>query len=99
MELITKQANASKPQRIAEGDLRKERQAIYNTRRWTKLRKEILMRNPICELCNKELSEHVHHIVSFMDYTGMERINAAYSSNNLQALCSSCHSKLHQKHE
>jgi 5-methylcytosine-specific restriction protein A len=96
--LQTKQVNASKPSsKLEEGDKRKERQAIYNTTRWQRLRKEVLMQHPVCEQCNENLSEHVHHIVSFMNYEGNDRINIAYNSNNLQALCSQCHSKLHKR--
>jgi 5-methylcytosine-specific restriction protein A len=94
--LQTKQANASRPKRAAEGDTRQERQRIYNTQRWLKLRKEILMKQPLCQKCNSKLSEHVHHIDSFMNYAGNERLNVAYNSDNLQALCSECHSRMHE---
>jgi 5-methylcytosine-specific restriction protein A len=78
-------------------DSKAERQAIYNTRRWQRLRKEILMKHPICQLCNEKLAEHVHHIDSFMNYENDTRIIVAFNSENLQALCAECHTKIHTK--
>ena len=95
MTINLKQVTAN-PNRIGT---REERQKIYNNTRWVKLRKEKLMQNPICEVCNKQLADHVHHIDSFMNYVGNERINVAYDSNNLQSVCRECHNKLHQKHK
>jgi 5-methylcytosine-specific restriction protein A len=90
----TKEANASKPSTKLEGNRREERQAIYNTTRWHKLRKEILMQHPICEICNKNLAEHVHHVFSFMEFEGQTRINVAYDSNNLMSVCEECHTNI-----
>jgi hypothetical protein len=73
--------------RLAAGNKRLERQAIYNTQRWSKLRREVLMQHPLCEICGINLAEHVHHIISFMDYDYPMRLNIAFDSNNLQAVC------------
>jgi 5-methylcytosine-specific restriction protein A len=94
MTIKTKQVSANPEKPIGT---RQERQAIYNTPRWVKLRKEKLMQNPVCEVCNKELADHVHHINSFMNYSKEERINVAYNSNNLQSVCRECHTKIHKK--
>jgi 5-methylcytosine-specific restriction protein A len=94
--LQTKQANASRPD---SSNSRQERQKIYNTQRWVRLRKEILMRYPVCQRCNSKLSEHVHHIDSFMNYTGITRVSVAYDSRNLQALCAECHQLMHNSRE
>jgi 5-methylcytosine-specific restriction protein A len=96
MTIRTKKADLSKTVKVA-GDKRAERQAIYNTRRWTRLRKEILMSNPICQICGNHLAEHVHHIDSFMNYTGQTRISVAYNSDNLLAVCVECHNKQHEQ--
>jgi 5-methylcytosine-specific restriction protein A len=98
MKIVTKQANASVTEKTV-GDRKADRQAIYNTQRWTRLRKELLMNNPICQICGKQLSEHVHHIDSFMNYEGQTRIDVAYNSDNLQCVCAECHNQLHNEHE
>jgi 5-methylcytosine-specific restriction protein A len=98
MKIVTKQANASATEKTV-GDRKAERQAIYNTTRWKRLRKELLMKNPICQICKKQLSQHVHHIDSFMNYKGQTRIDVAYNSDNLQCVCMDCHNELHHKHE
>jgi 5-methylcytosine-specific restriction protein A len=89
--LVRKQANATHNVE----DSRRERQKIYNTQRWVNLRKFILMNNPVCQRCNARMSEHVHHIDSFMNYSGHERIAVAYNSDNLMALCEACHKEMH----
>lgn len=38
----------------------------------------------------------VHHIDSFMNYTGNMRLQKAYDFHNLQSLCKECHSNLHK---
>lgn len=78
-----------------EKSKREERQEIYNTPRWKRLRKSYLMKNPVCEICYKELATQVHHKDSFMNYTGETRKLIAYDEMNLQALCVRCHSEIH----
>lgn len=78
---------------------REDRQKIYQSTKWKELRIAKLMQNPLCELClqNGKVVEAVdiHHIDSFMNYTGTDRLAKAYDFNNLMALCKECHSKLH----
>lgn len=74
----------------------KERQQIYNTERWRRLRRYKLNTFPVCELCGKEQSEEVHHSDSFMNYTNpIERDRVAFDPSNLLALCGLCHRRLH----
>lgn len=55
------------------------------------------MNNPLCELCNQNLSECVHHIKPIERYVDnpilMEQL--AYDVSNLQALCLQCHKAIH----
>ena len=77
-------------------------QKIYNGTRWRNLRKSYLMEHPLCEMC---LSEgittpacEVHHIRHInVGNDELEMMDIAYDSNNLMALCSSCHDKIHNK--
>ena len=66
----------------------KPRNPIYSTARWKRLRKSVLARNPECQAddCDR-LAVHVDHIVPMSDG------GAAFETNNLQALCRSCHSR------
>lgn len=74
----------------------KERQAIYNTTRWRRLRRFKLNDCPVCEMCKRCQSEEVHHRDSFMNYTDARTRDAvAFDPNNLVALCAECHRRLH----
>jgi len=58
---------------------------------WLRLRKEFLLRNPLCEICRRDgrrrLASQVDHIVPFVGLNDPLRL----SINNLQALCLPCH--------
>lgn len=66
----------------------KKRNPVYSTARWQKLRQMILRQFPTCQAegC-RNLAREVDHVVS------LERGGAAFDSNNLQALCTSCHAR------
>ena len=72
-----------------------ERQKIYNTDRWHKLRASKLMQSPLCEVCLSKgvitPAFHIHHIDSFMNYEGMKRKEVAYNPDNLMSICEQCH--------
>lgn len=91
-----KQLKRNYPQK---NDKREERQEIYRSPEWKKLRKLFIQHNPLCQECLKEdiitPAIDVHHIDSFMNYEGLERLSVAYDINNLQALCKQCHQKKH----
>lgn len=76
---------------------RKERQEIYQTTRWRQLRLAKLLASPLCEVCLQQdkvtPAVDVHHIDSFMNYTGNKRLEKAYSFDNLMAICKECHQK------
>ena len=78
-----------------------ERQKIYNTNRWHKLRAGKLMQSPLCEVCLSKgvitPAFHIHHIDSFMNYEGMKRKEVAYNPDNLMSICEQCHNKLHNQ--
>lgn len=59
---------------------------IYNSKRWRILRKKILFESPICQNCDQQLATDVDHIKP------IEQGGAAWSKQNLQALCHQCHS-------
>lgn len=75
----------------------KERQKIYKSKNWINIRNAKLITTPICEVCNEKLAEDVHHIDSFMNYEGIERIEKAFDPDNLMSICKECHGKLHSK--
>ncbi len=66
---------------------REERQKIYQSTKWKELRQAKLMQQPLCELCLAKgiikPAEDIHHIDSFMNYTGTKRLAKAFDFNQL----------------
>lgn len=79
---------------------KENRQQIYQSAKWKKLRQAKLMAQPLCEKClDKGLvtpAIDVHHKDSFTNYTGNMRLYKAYSFDNLLSVCKQCHSELHK---
>ena len=61
---------------------------IYATRRWQRLRLQVLVKHPLCECCGRPSSQ-VHHVESIE-----ERPDLAFDEGNLMSLCAACHSRL-----
>ena len=80
----------------------KNYQHLLNSKRWQKLRRWKLEQNPLCELCLHEgkvvSAVDVHHITpveTARSLDEMERL--CFEPTNLQALCISCHVKVHKE--
>lgn len=89
-----------KPQKSKKIQFKREdRQKIYQSTIWQNLRRAKLMQSPLCEMCLKEgritPAIDVHHIDSFMNYTGNERLQKAFDESNLMSVCKQCHQKIH----
>lgn len=86
---------------MSREERRKERQAVYNTKRWKELRLLKIQSNPLCEDCLKNgkitPSEEVHHIKSFCKkgLSPEEKELRAYDYGNLVSLCRECHWRRH----
>lgn len=82
---------------------REDRQKIYQSTKWRELRQAKLMSQPLCEKCLAENiikpAEDVHHIDSFMNYTGALRLAKAFDFSNLMSVCKECHYKIHHNNE
>lgn len=80
---------------------KKERQKIYQDKRWKTLRSIKIQDQPLCEMCLKEgkivPAHDVHHIKSFCarNITEEEKIRRAFDYDNLMSLCVDCHLKIH----
>lgn len=76
-----------------------ERQKIYNTPLWKNMRLRYVMEHPTSEISEWEgkvaLTEHIHHILSFMDVPKEQREKVAFDYNNLIAVTQEEHSRLH----
>lgn len=89
-------------QRKYHSDSRKERQKVYQSERWQRLRRSKLLDNPTCELCLEHdvitPAVDVHHIISFMSVAdSLERRRLAFDRENLKSLCRECHNFLHNQ--
>jgi 5-methylcytosine-specific restriction protein A len=71
-----------------------DEQRFYNSGPWRRCARLKLQRNPACEVCWKAglytRASHVHHIVPLT-----QDWDRAFDLDNMQALCKSCHSRLH----
>jgi len=79
---------------------RRERNSIYTSARWKRIRQLKFMENPICEVCEGKgiatPAEDIHHIVSFVGIKNEAvKYELAYDYENLLSVCRACHSKLH----
>jgi 5-methylcytosine-specific restriction protein A len=79
----------------------KNRQEVYKSSLWERLRKSKLMSNPLCEFCLAlglvKPATDVHHKDSFLNYEGSLRQQKAFDYLNLISLCKEHHSFLHRK--
>lgn len=64
----------------------KPHHAIYGTKRWAMTRRRVIGEEGVCRTCGR-LASHVDHIIP------LDRGGALWSRDNLQALCTSCHSR------
>lgn len=84
---------------------KKERQEIYQSKRWKEVRKEYYQAHPLCERCLKEgritPAHDIHHRLSpfAKGLTPEEKYRRAFDWSNLMALCVDCHIKEHHKDE
>ena len=75
---------------------------IMNSQRWRNLRAETLRAKPYCERCEangiKTPAKTVHHIKPIESGHSIEEYERlAYNPENLQSLCTQCHSYIHRK--
>lgn len=79
-------------------DKRKERQKVYQSQRWQRLRLYYLSEHPLCERCLKrnivKEAVDVHHKISFVGKAEKTAL-FAYNYENLEALCKECHQAEH----
>ena len=86
----------------AKTPTREERNEVYGTRLWRRLRESHLMQHPLCEICEARgktvPAVDVHHRDSFLNYEGEMRLEKAYDPANLMSVCRRCHNWLHRSH-
>jgi 5-methylcytosine-specific restriction protein A len=63
--------------------------AFYNSAAWKRVRREVLAEHPVCQRCEREWSQHVHHKKKLKDCTPDE----ALDKQNLKAVCQPCHNE------
>jgi 5-methylcytosine-specific restriction protein A len=66
---------------------------LYRTPLWRSTRREILARDPFCEMCQQALSTIVHHIIAARKYINQHGGDESsfYDQENLQGVCKPCH--------
>lgn len=78
-----------------------EYRKLINSTRWTRLRRQYLSAQPLCEDCliqgRSTLAQEVHHIRPIESASGSPALmqELAYSVGNLRALCRPCHVQAH----
>lgn len=68
-----------------------ERDRFYGSKRWSRMRLYVLSIKPLCEACKRSDARIVHHVID-----RLERPDLAWDLENMQALCSPCHTRLHK---
>jgi 5-methylcytosine-specific restriction protein A len=89
---------------------KQDKQSIYNSAEWRRLRDAKREANPLCERCIalgkaagvKEgwlrAVQVIHHKIPIETARNFEEMKAlAFRWNNLQSLCFQCHSEIHQQ--
>jgi len=79
-------AEAAEASRLTDARRDPEARRIYASKRWHRVRRRILDRDPICRLCRKAFAEHAHHVQKIKD-----RPDLAYDEDNLVGVCGPCH--------
>lgn len=68
---------------------------IYNSSKWQKLRAAYFMQHPLCEKCGA-VTQEIHHIKPISTGKSLAEMQGlAYNPDNLMALCTECHHKIH----
>lgn len=75
---------------------------LIHSRRWRRLRTEVLAAHPCCQRCSEEgrvkLAEEVHHIMPVESgATPQEQRRLMFNPANLRALCRQCHWTTHNE--
>jgi 5-methylcytosine-specific restriction enzyme A len=90
-ELVVKGPRCPEHKREYDRETHRSTGRIYNRKRWHILRRVILLRDPLCRICEVDgieaLSEEVDHVIAIEDG------GAAWDEDNLQGLCGDCHSR------
>jgi 5-methylcytosine-specific restriction enzyme A len=58
---------------------------VYKRKRWEMVRRSVLRRDPICQVCDRAISAEVDHIVPLAEG------GDPYDPVGLQGICSPCH--------
>ena len=80
---------------------KQERNLIYTSRRWRKLRQVVLAKHAgLCAECERHglttEADLVHHITPWkLGKTRADRNRLIWDIENLEPVCNSCHSSLH----
>lgn len=73
---------------------------LIHTKRWLRLRRDVLTANPLCEQCTRDgyltPATEVHHRRPVEYGTNLsEKRRLMYDPDNLMAVCHGCHVKIH----
>lgn len=86
---------------MSKEERHKERQVLYQSKRWREVRDYMRMKYPLCQDCLKDGKvvpmEEVHHIKSpfVRNITEEEKEKRSFDESNLVCLCRECHIKRH----
>lgn len=74
---------------------------MVQSKRWGKLRREVLAAHPLCQLCEERgfvtIATEVHHKTPVEDGLGEDEMRRlCFDYHNLMALCHQCHVEVHK---
>lgn len=94
-EILSK--NSTQQKYTGENSKNKTEKDFYSLSVWKSMSQELRKEHEICQLCNKQKSEEVHHIFPFMHQSPELREEVFLDKDNLICLCSDCHHQVHAK--
>ena len=81
---------------------KQDKQRIYNSKEWRKIRDAKKAANPLCELCLERgkwvPTQAIHHIIPIETATDFRQMKElAFRYSNLMSVCFECHAKIHKE--
>jgi 5-methylcytosine-specific restriction endonuclease McrA len=80
-----RERSEARRRKVLTGERTADAVKVYHSQKWLNTRKAVLSRDPICQVCDNELSTQVDHIKP------LSQGGDPYALDGLQGICVPCH--------